>query len=263
MDNLRTYGSEPYDLVLVHGGPGAPGSLEAIARRLSISFGILEPIILSLSVLEQLEELHSIVKNHASKPLFFLGHSWGAWLCFLYAARCPELVKKVIMVGAPPFEDKYAHIVKETRLSRLTEKEKNDFKIAEQQLVNVTSGEQSLSPDFIALLSKTDIFESLPDENITSKFYPSVYKTVWAEASQLRSTGKLTEHAGERKCPVGAIHGDFDPHPAAGVKGPLTEILPAFRFNLIERCGHYPWKEKYGKDILYKIFYKEMGSTCV
>jgi pimeloyl-ACP methyl ester carboxylesterase len=263
MDNLRTHGSEPYDLVLLHGGPGAPGSLETIARRLSISFGILEPSLLSLSVEGQLEDLHSIVKKHSTKPLFFIGHSWGAWLSYLYAYRYPDFVIKVIMIGAPPFEEKYVPLIEETRFSRLTEKEKKDFVIAGEQLVGLSSGAESLSPEFIALLSKTDIFEVLPDVTIASKFYPAVYKSVWSEASQIRSSGKLLEYSKDIKCPVVAIHGDFDPHPAEGVKVPLNEALANFQFTLIEKCGHYPWLEKYGKDILYKKFYREMGSTCV
>jgi pimeloyl-ACP methyl ester carboxylesterase len=169
----------------------------------------------------------------------------------------------VIIIGAPPFEEKYVHRIEGVRLSRLTEKEKQNYKIAEQQLANLPSNAESLSPDFITLLTKTDIFEALPNETITSKFYPSVYKSVWGEASQMRSNGKLIGYSKDIKCPVVAIHGDFDPHPADGVKEPLSETLPNFRFNLIERCGHYPWMEKYGKDILYKIFYKEMGSSCV
>jgi pimeloyl-ACP methyl ester carboxylesterase len=263
MDNFRIYGAEPYDLVLLHGGPGAPGTLETIARRLSVSFGILEPFILSLSVKEQLEELHLIVTNHSSRPLFIIGHSWGAWLSFLYASRYPELVKKVIMIGAPPFEEKYVQRIQETRFSRLTEKEKKDFIIEEQQLYYLPSVSESLSPEFTTLLTKTDVFEILPKENLFSKFFPEVYKSVWAEGSGLRRSGRLLEYAKDIKCPVVAINGDFDPHPAEGVKDPLMKIIPNFRFNLIEKCGHYPWKEKYGKDILYRILYKELGSTCV
>jgi pimeloyl-ACP methyl ester carboxylesterase len=263
MHNLRTYGAEPYDLVLLHGGPGAPGSMDSIARRLSISFGVLEPLLLSLSVNDQIEELNSLLLKNSTKPLFFIGHSWGGWLCFIYAARYPELVKKVIMIGAPPFEEIYVPRIIETRLSRLTEAEKADFLIRMQELVNPSAGSQALSSEFITLLVKTDIFEALPNETIDPGFFPLVYKSVWQEASQMRSSGKLIENVKKIKCPVVGIHGDFDPHPAAGVKDPLSRILPDFRFNIIERCGHYPWKEKYGKDILYKIFYKEMGSTCV
>jgi pimeloyl-ACP methyl ester carboxylesterase len=252
MENLRTYGSRPYDVVLLHGGPGAPGSLESIARRLSISFGILEPAILSLSVKGQLEELKSILEDNSSEPLFFIGHSWGAWLGLLFASEYPGMVRKLIIIGTPPVTEKYVPQIEETRLSRLTEKEKTEYTISLEQLNDLSYATGSLSPDFVALLTKTDVCEALPNETIDSKFYDEVYRRVWEEASQMRSSGKLI-----------AIHGDFDPHPAEGVREPLTKILPNFRFNLIEKCGHYPWKERNGKDILYKIFYKEIGSTCV
>jgi pimeloyl-ACP methyl ester carboxylesterase len=263
METFRTYGAQPYDLVLLHGGPGAAGAMEPVARRLAISFGILEPLMLSLSINEQLDELNSIVINNSSMPLTIIGHSWGAWLSIMYAAKFPDHVKKIIMIGAPPFEEKYTHMVNETRFSRLIENEKIEFSRASEQINNISSGVDSLPPEFIYLLARTDVFEALPNENIASYFIPAVYRNIWSEASDLRKTGKLLEFVKKIKCPVVAIHGDFDPHPAHGVKEPLSLNLTSFRFNLIERCGHYPWMEKHGKDILYKIFYKELGSTCV
>ena len=119
-----------------------------------------------------------------------------------------------------------------------------------------------MPPGFISLLTRADVYEALPNETITSDFSPSVYSNIWSEASEMRKTGKLLEFVKEVKCPIVAIHGDYDPHPADGVKEPLSLILSNFRFTLIEKCGHYPWMEKYGKDILYKYFYKEIGSTC-
>jgi pimeloyl-ACP methyl ester carboxylesterase len=263
MENLRTYGSEPYDLVLVHGGPGAPGSMVSIARRLSISFGVLEPIILSLSVNDQIEELNSIVLENSTGPLFFIGHSWGAWLCFLYAAEHPALVKKVIMIGAPPFEECFVHDIDKTRLSRLPDAEKSEFINAMREMDNAEPVRESITQRFAELLFRTDVFEALTKETPDSEFYPLVYRSVWHEASQMRSCGKLKEYGKKITCPVVAVHGDFDPHPAEGVRKPLSEVVPDFRFNLIEKCGHYPWLEKYGKDLLFKIFFKEMGSTCV
>ena len=145
----------------------------------------------------------------------------------------------------------------------MNEKEKINFNQEERKLGDIESVTNSLSSGFVSLLTKTDVFESLPNESISSDYNPAIYRNIWSEASELRKTGKLLEFVKEVKCQVVAIHGDYDPHPADGVREPLSAILTNFRFNLIERCGHYPWMEKYGKDILYKIFYKEMGSTCV
>jgi pimeloyl-ACP methyl ester carboxylesterase len=46
------------------------------------------------------------------------------------------------------------------------------------------------------------------------------------------------------ECPVVAIHGDYDPHPADGVRIPLSNVLKDFRFILLGKCGHVPWFER-------------------
>ena len=56
--------------------------------------------------------------------------------------------------------------------------------------------------------------------------------------------GGLVACAGLIKCPVTAIHGDYDPHPADGVREPLSRLLKDFNFILLDECGHKPWIEK-------------------
>ena len=59
-----------------------------------------------------------------------------------------------------------------------------------------------------------------------------------------------------------AIHGDFDPHPAEGIRGPLDRILKDFRFILLGKCGHTPWIERMAKGIFYETLRKELeGQT--
>jgi pimeloyl-ACP methyl ester carboxylesterase len=263
MGNLRTYGGEPFDIVLLHGGPGAPGELEPIARRISISFGILEPMLLSLSIEDQLNELHSIVIQHCDHPVVFIGHSWGAWLGFIFVSLYPGSAKKLIMVSAPPFEEKYASDITDTRLSRLTPEEKNVILIAEQLMKSAPEEDHATMKRYIDLMIKADSYDLLPSGNSEMVFNQAVYQKVWNEASELRKSGKLIRYANDISCPVVALHGDYDPHPANGVKVPLSYVMKNFRFILLEKCGHYPWKEKYGRDLLYRIFYNEIGSTCV
>ena len=59
-------------------------------------------------------------------------------------------------------------------------------------------------------------------------------------------------------CPVVAIHGDYDTHPAEGVKKPLSTALKDFRFILLENCGHKPWMERKARDTFYKILREEL-----
>ena len=64
--------------------------------------------------------------------------------------------------------------------------------------------------------------------------------------------------AREITCPVIAIHGDYDPHPARGVKLPLGKELKNFRFVLLQKCGHRPWIERNAAEEFYRILVQEI-----
>ncbi|HJT25676.1 MAG TPA: alpha/beta hydrolase, partial [bacterium] len=85
-----------------------------------------------------------------------------------------------------------------------------------------------------------------------------IYKSVWKEAAELRKSGGLLKAAKTIQCPVTAIHGDHDPHPAEGVQKPLSKALKDFRFILLEKCGHTPWMEKRAREDFFAALQKEL-----
>ena len=78
----------------------------------------------------------------------------------------------------------------------------------------------------------------------------------------MRRGGQLLAFAQHITCPVVALHGDYDPHPAEGVRLPLS-TLKDFRFILLENCGHTPWLERQAKGNFYRILKKELRSSLV
>jgi hypothetical protein len=44
MKNLRIYGSKPFNIAILHGGPGSPGEMAPVAQELSSIRGVLEPL---------------------------------------------------------------------------------------------------------------------------------------------------------------------------------------------------------------------------
>lgn len=56
---LRKYGEKPYKIAVVHGGPGAAGSVKPLCEELSKFCGVLEPLQTEMSVHGQLDELKS------------------------------------------------------------------------------------------------------------------------------------------------------------------------------------------------------------
>lgn len=257
-NNFRKYGRSPYSVVVVHGGPGAPGDMKPVAEELSKTYGVLEPLQTADSVNGQIDELKNVIEQNGAPPVILIGWSWGAWLSYLLSAKYPNVVKKLILVSSGPFEVEYAKTIMPTRLSRLTSDEKIKVeKIIEELQKNENSG--SVVDEFGAIMDKADTFDPIENQTqIKFGFQPEIYKKVWSEAEKLRSSGQLLKLAQAVKCPVVAIHGDYDPHPAKGVEEPLSRHLQNFRFVLLNNCGHTPWKEKQAKDRFYEALDKEL-----
>jgi pimeloyl-ACP methyl ester carboxylesterase len=233
MIQLRTYGNPPFSVALVHGGPGAGGEMAPVARRLSDRFGVLEPIQTATSLPGQVTELSAMLKDFTTTPLTLLGYSWGAWLSWMVAAQYPGLVRKLILVSSGPFEEQYVAILKQNREMRLTQAESLEFARLVEQPVDVQ-----------------------PDDEV--ELNGRIFHSVWNEADEMRRTGRLLELAEKIACPVVAIHGDYDPHPAEGVRLPLAARLKDFKFILLEHCGHTPWHERQAQLRFYQHLYGEL-----
>ena len=101
MKNLRIYGKAPLDVVLIHGGPGAPGHMAPVARELASDWGVLEPLQTSSTLEGQIQELRNVLEKNGDLPVTLIGFSWGAWLGFIFAAEYPAFTKKLILIGSP------------------------------------------------------------------------------------------------------------------------------------------------------------------
>jgi pimeloyl-ACP methyl ester carboxylesterase len=259
--NIRKYGEKPYRVAVIHGGPGTPGAVAPVARELSKSMGVLEPLQTKATLEGQILELYDVLKEYGDIPVILIGHSWGAMLSYIFTARYPSLVKKLIMVGSGPFEQRYADNIDGDRLNRLSESERieflkmvdiiNDLDTEDKNKALAKLGELSAKADTYAPLHPEKEPEPLPvSEEINRK--------VWAEAKELRISGELLNMAKKIKCPVVAVHGDYDPHLAVGVREPLNRVLKDFKFILLEKCGHEPWLERYARDEFYRVLKDEL-----
>ena len=109
-----------------------------------------------------------------------------------------------------------------------------------------------------SIFSQTDVYDPLPFMEEEIEIRSDIYKSVWGEAVELRKTGKLLEAGKNIQCPVVAIHGDHDPHPAEGVRKPLAGVLKDFRFILLDKCGHRPWIERQARDEFFRVLGEEL-----
>ncbi|WP_264212846.1 alpha/beta fold hydrolase [Leisingera thetidis] len=208
-------------------------------------YGVLEPWQSAASVGGQICELRLQLEAACATPAVLIGFSWGAWLACLLAARHPGLVSKLVLAGCPPFEAGFAAQIAAARQARLLPEEW-------QELTALLCGGGMDTAAGLAralqLLDKAEAYALLPDlPRPPLCFDRGIFGSVWAEAAELRRSGTLLREAARIRCPVLALHGDHDPHPAAGVEQPLRKILPDLRFRLLQRCGHKPWIETHAR----------------
>lgn len=261
--NPRRYGKPPFNVVVVHGGPGAGGEMAPVARVLASDRGILEPIQTATSLDGQIEELSSVLKESGDLPVILVGFSWGAWLSFIVTAKYPSYVKKLILIAGGPFEEKYAGRVHQTRFSRLDEKERAEVSSLIEILNNpATDNKDAAFERFGTLYSKADAYYPISNGSDLSDaidYRFEIFQNVWKEGAELRWSGELLQFGKRIACPVTAIHGDYDPHPAEGVEKPLSAVLKDFRFVLLKNCGHKPWVEKEVREEFIRIIKEELG----
>jgi pimeloyl-ACP methyl ester carboxylesterase len=257
--NVRIYGKAPHTVAVVHGGPGASGEMAPVARRLAPRWGIIEPMQTATSLEGQIEELKTVLEEHADPPVALIGFSWGAWLAYLLAARHPALVRKLILVGSGPYTAAYAAQIGPARLGRLDEDERAEMASILEQLADPASGDSSAAFARLGELAhKTDTYDPVnevhvPEEEALPTLDNADAANVLAEAQALRASGALLDAGAQIRCPVIAIHGAYDPHPAGGVREPLSRVLADFSFHLLGRCGHKPWIERHARDEFYRL----------
>ncbi|HHX64037.1 MAG TPA: alpha/beta hydrolase, partial [Chloroflexi bacterium] len=212
MQNLRFHGHAPYRVAVVHGGPGAPGSMAPVARELAAHRGVLEPLQTADSIEGQVDELRTVLQTHGTPPMALIGWSWGAWLALITTAQHPALVSRLVLVGSGPFESRDAADIMPTRLSRLDAAARAEIDALSRRLADpARENRDEVLARMGSLLSSADTYDPLPVANDTVTFQGNIYRRVWGEAEVLRKRGALLALAGRVRCPVLAIHGDHDP----------------------------------------------------
>lgn len=264
MKNPRKYGESPFNVAVIHGGPGAPGYMAPVARELSPDWGVLEPLQTATSLEGQVRELRALLEKDGDLPVTLIGSSWGAMLSFIFAARCPAFTKRLILIGSGVYEGKYAANITETRLARLSEEERREAHALMETLNDPAIGDKSTPFARLGeLFTKADSYDPLALDIEVLEFQHHLNQSVWKDAEELRGSGGLLELGKQIQCPVVAIHGDYDPHPSEGVQKPLFSILGDFRFFLLENCGHLPWIEREARDEFYRILKEELRQDSV
>ena len=249
---VREYGAHSAPRVAVlHGGPGAPGSVALLARLLSDRFHVLEPLQrrsgpVPLTVAQHVDDLARVLPGRM--PI--VGWSWGAMLGLSFAVDHPDLVQSLVLIGCGTY-DSSARATFASAMSRRLGTD-GHRRMADLHAAYEATSNPAMRDDLLAergALSAQAQSVALIEPN-TSDLVPDArgHEETWKDVLRRQADGIEPQAFAAIRVPVLMLHGDDDPHPGVAICETLRPFLPQLEYVGIARCGHLPWLEQDGRE---------------
>jgi pimeloyl-ACP methyl ester carboxylesterase len=252
---LREYGEGRDMVVLLHGGPGAPGHMAPVARDIA-GYRVLEPLqrgsgAVPLSVQTHIDDLHEVICSPPGngQPVHLVGSSWGAMLALAYTADHPAHVRSIVLVGCGTFDEATRASFKRNLDTRLDAATKNRL----QQLdAEIADRDQRLRAR-AGLLMRAYMHDPITSDMGIEQADARANEETWRDMLRLQAAGVYPAAFRRITAPVLMLHGVEDPHPGPAIHASLLPFLPQIEYHEFSRCGHYPWFERHARDEFFQV----------
>ena len=218
----RTYGTAGSPVIVLHGGPGAPGSAAPVARRLAGSFQVLEPLQRGsggepLTVARHVADLHELVEARCQgrRPAL-VGHSWGAMLALAYAAAHPGCPGPLVLIGCGTFDAAARERLRAAREERTGPEFRRRLERLPEEHSNPDERLQALGELILTL----DSFDLLTGDRELERCDARAHLETWEDMLRLQAEGVYPAAFESIDVPVLMLHGAVDPHP-----GPMIRAI--------------------------------------
>lgn len=258
---IRLWGYGKRTIVLLHGGPAAPGSLAPVAHALSRDFRVIEAFQCGsnphepLTVARHVRDIRDMLERQFphSRPAL-LGHSWGAMLALAFAAEYPQMALPLVLVGCGTFDQAAREEFKRRLESRRTadmqrrlEELDNDASLTDAERLSRKGG---IMDELYTVCRR----KPLPDEpsgDLIGPFDAAAHQQTWDDELRLQAEGRHPAAFAAITAPVLMLHGADDPHPGEIISRGLAQLVPQLEYRELSRCGHSPWNEEYAHEKFY------------
>jgi pimeloyl-ACP methyl ester carboxylesterase len=251
------FGDKGQEIVVLHGGPGAAGSADPLAKGLSDEFSVVAPRQRRsgdqpLSVSSHIEDLKTFIDQKYSSQPALIGESWGAMLALAFASRYPASVSCVALIGCGTFSEAARQRLVENRKQRI-----DKFLYAHPEYIgdlNLPFGQQVMKWHSIVDNYCIDDVDQIPRESVLfDEFDKKGFEETWSDMLRCQHDGLYPQQFKSILCPVLMIHGSYDPHPGKVTYEELKKYIPHLEYRELEKCGHTPWKERFCKEVFIII----------
>jgi pimeloyl-ACP methyl ester carboxylesterase len=254
-------------VVVLHGGPGAPGSAASLARALADEFSVLEPLqrrsgIVPLTVSQHVEDLAAIAPAGSG----IVGHSWGAMLGLSFAACFPDRVSCLALVGCGTYDEECRAQFRSRLDALMDAATRSQLKALELRAAtevdpDVRDALVRQRGDLTMALESYELIDSVDDPSDALGYDGGANAETWKDVLRLQYEGLEPQRFSRISCPVLMLHGHIDPHPGAATRDLLRRFIPHLQYVEFEKCGHEPWKEQHARHPFLAVLLKWLENS--
>lgn len=262
---VRRYGTGGPLVAVLHGGPGAPGSMASLARELAGRFTVLEPRQRRsggppLTVARHVEDLAAALPEGAA----LVGHSWGAMLALSFAAAHPGRARSLALVGCGTYDPATREAFRQAVGERLGEGGRRRLEELTGRMEGASSDTEleRLLGRLGDLMEGVMSHELLPGPEDPVPLDGRGHRETWADVLRLQAEGREPAAFAAITCPALMLHGEDDPHPGPATFALLRRFLPRLQYRSFARCGHRPWAERWAREPFLAELGDWLGQTA-
>jgi pimeloyl-ACP methyl ester carboxylesterase len=248
---VRRHGTKGPLVAVLHGGPGAPGSVGSLAAALADSFRVLEPLQrrrddLPLTVARHVADLDDVLEE----PVALVGWSFGAMLALSFAARHLDLVRSIALVGCGTYDTESRAACRRTMAERLGPERLEEVRRLDRLRAAATDRAERdrLLAEAGALASVAQAHDAVADDAWTTDVDADGHEETWRDVLRLQDEGLEPAVFASIRAPVRMFHGVADPHPGEETRDVLRRVIPHLGYEAFAECGHAPWLERRARE---------------
>ena len=243
---VREYGEAGPRVIVLHGGPAAPGHMAPIARALEDSFRVLEPFQRGsgaepLTVARHVADLRELIEARCggARPAL-VGSSWGAMLALAFAAAHPDLAGALVLIGCGTFDRAARGRMREVLAERTDDGLRARLDALEYEIPDADRRIAAMGDLIFPLYVCDPITADLEGEGVDAR----AHRETWEDMIRQQEAGLYPAAFAAIGSPVLMLHGALDPHPGGMIRDGLRPHLPQLEYREWDRCGHYLWIER-------------------
>ena len=246
-------GGPKVPLVLVNGGPGFDHTYmtftdvwDRVARTRKVVFydqrgnGKSSPLKEGqpCGLAEQIADLEALRAHLGLEKMELLGSSWGGYLVMAYAARYPDRIAHLIVVGsaAPKIQDTvflFKNVFPDTV-------EREDAYAFASELGDKQAIDADLREYMSMIVHQPDMREKFLARAPSMIYTQSVNKAVWNDIQRFDLNPELRKF----RFPTLVVTGRYDFNVAPSVAWAIHKAIPGSEFAVFEKSGHMPFYEE-------------------